>query len=59
LTSELQAWLRLSISQGCSAAALEQSMRASGYARDFAEGAVAAALEVLAAPVAKADQTVR
>jgi prolyl 4-hydroxylase len=48
LTTDLQGWLRQSISQGCSADALEQSMRRSGYQGEFARRAVAAAFKELA-----------
>jgi len=48
LTTELQGWLRQSISQGCSADAIEQSMVRSGYQGEFARRAVAAAFKELA-----------
>jgi prolyl 4-hydroxylase len=43
LASDLQAWLKQSIEQGCSPDAIEHSMRASGYQSEFAHRAVAAA----------------
>ena len=48
LASDLQTWLRQSIEQGCSADAIEQSMRASGYQGEFAHRAVTAAFKALA-----------
>jgi len=48
LTTDLQAWLKQSISQGCSADAIEQSMLRSGYQVEFARRAVAAAFKELA-----------
>jgi prolyl 4-hydroxylase len=46
LSADLQRWLSESLDRGCSRESLEQSMRESGYAQDFARGAVAAALEL-------------
>jgi prolyl 4-hydroxylase len=59
LASDLQTWLRQSIEQGCSAGAMEQSMRSSGYQPEFAHRAVAAAVKALApAPSAKVMEAV-
>ena len=55
LASDLQAWLKQSIEQGCSPDAIEHSMRASGYQSEFAHRAVAAAFA--AASAAKAAST--
>jgi prolyl 4-hydroxylase len=55
LTAPLQSWLTQSISQGCSADALERSLCASGYPGDFARGAVAAAFKVVS-PSRPAEQ---
>jgi len=45
LPPDLQKWLNESLDRGCSRESLEQSMRVSGYAREFARGAVEAALQ--------------
>jgi prolyl 4-hydroxylase len=45
LPADLQRWLNESLDRGCSREALVQSMLGSGYAQDFALGAVAAALQ--------------
>src|SRR5271165_2114560 len=50
LTTDLQGWLRQSISQGCSADVIEQSMLRSGYQSEFARRAVAAAFKELTPP---------
>jgi len=55
LASDLQAWLKQSIEQGCSPDAIEHSMRASGYQSEFAHRAVAAGFA--AASAAKAAST--
>jgi prolyl 4-hydroxylase len=47
LTTELQSWFRQSTAAGCSADALERSLRDSGYERDFARRAVEAAFAAL------------
>lgn len=44
LTADLQRWLSESLDRGCTGASLEQSMRTSGYAADYAREAVSAAL---------------
>jgi prolyl 4-hydroxylase len=57
LASALQTWLKQSIEQGCSADAIEQSMRASGYQGEFAHRAVLAAFQQIEPPQ-RAEQQV-
>ena len=50
LPAELQAWLKQSIQMRCSREAIEQSLSASGYQRDYARRAAAAAFDALTPP---------
>jgi prolyl 4-hydroxylase len=47
LATDLQAWLRQCVAKGFSRDAIEQSLRATGYQREFARRAAAAAFEAL------------